>query len=140
MNIARQESWGLLNRFNRDLDGFLSGTSSTPVAFIPPVDVREEAERFVVEADLPGVAPTDIDVTADKGILTLRGERKSELREKASGYERLERVAGSFTRRFALPENVQADAIKARFVHGVLEVSIPKTPVVPAKRVLVEAA
>ena len=139
MNIAIHEPWGLLSRFNRDFDGLLGGAPSTAVAFIPAVDVREEADRFVVEADLPGVVPADIEVTAEKGILTLRGERKSEKREQSTGYERLERVTGSFTRRFALPENVQADAIKAKFTHGVLEVSIPKQPVVAAKRVQVES-
>jgi len=139
MNIAIREPWGLLNRLNRDLDGFL-GTPSNDVAFIPAVDVHEEKERYVVRADLPGVKPEDIEVTAEKGILTLRGERKAETRENAEGYERIERVSGSFTRRFALPENVQGDNIKAKFAHGVLEVSIPKQPVVPAKRVTVEAA
>jgi HSP20 family protein len=108
------------------------------VAFIPAVDVHEEKERFVVKADLPGVKPEEIEVTAEKGVLTLRGERKSDRTEQSEGYERVERVTGSFTRRFALPENVQADAIKAKFTHGVLEVSIPKQPVVPAKRVNVE--
>jgi len=139
MNIAIREPWHLLNRFNRDLDGFLGGPS-TDVAFIPAVDVQEEKDRFVVKADLPGVVPADIEVTAEKGILTLRGERKAEKREQTEGYERLERVTGSFTRRFALPEGVQADAIKAKFAHGVLEVSIPKQPVTAAKRVVVEAA
>jgi len=139
MNIAIREPWSLLNRLTRDFDG-LGAHSSTDVAFIPAVDVREEKDRFVVQADLPGVRPEDIEVTAEKGILTLRGERKSEKRENAEGYERLERVAGSFTRRFALPENVQADAIKAKYTNGVLEVAIPKQPVVAAKRVTVEAA
>ena len=139
MNIAIREPWGLLNRMSRDLDGFWNnGGASTEVAYIPAVDVHEEKDRFVVRADLPGVQPDDIEVTAEKGILTLRGERKSEKRENAEGYERLERVTGSFTRRFALPENVQGDAIKAKFTHGVLEVTIPKQPVVAAKRVVVE--
>lgn len=140
MSIAIREPWGLLNRLNRDLDGIWGGAPSTEVAFIPPVDVHEEKERFVVRADLPGVKPEDIEVTAEKGVLTLRGERKSEKRENGEGYERIERVSGSFTRRFALPENVQADSIKAKFAHGVLEVGIPKQPVVAAKRVQVEAA
>src|SRR6185369_2071551 len=139
MNIAIREPWSLLNRLSRDLDGYVGAPSGT-VAFIPAVDVQEEKDRFVVKADLPGVKPEDIEVTAEKGILTLRGERKSDKKEAAEGYERLERVSGSFTRRFALPENVQADAIKARFTHGVLEVSIPKQPEVAAKRVTVEAA
>jgi HSP20 family protein len=137
MNIAIREPWNLFNRFNRDMDGFLDSPSAT-VAFIPAVDVHEEKDRFVVKADLPGVKPDDIEVTAEKGILTLRGERKSDRNEQSEGYERVERVTGSFTRRFALPENVQADAIKAKFTHGVLEVSIPKQPVIPAKRVNVE--
>ncbi len=139
MNIAIREPWALLNRLSRDFDGLVaSGNPPTDVAFIPPVDVREEAGRFVVQADLPGVAPDDIDVTAEKGVLTLRGERKTEKREESAGYERIERVSGSFTRRFALPENVQADAIKAKFTHGVLEISIPKQPEVAAKKVTVE--
>jgi HSP20 family protein len=139
MNIAIREPWHLLNRLSRDLDGNL-GAPATRVAFIPAVDVHEEKNRYVVKADLPGVAPADIEVTAAKNILTLRGERKTEQREPTEGYERLERVSGSFTRRFALPENVQADAIKAKFTHGVLEVSIPKLPVPAATRVVVEAA
>src|SRR5690606_41725466 len=121
----------------RDLDGLMA-TPSTEVAYIPPVEVFEEKDRYVVKADLPGVDPEQIEVTAEKGILTLRGERKAEKRESGDGYERIERVMGSFTRRFALPENVQADAIKAKFTHGVLEVSIPKQPEVAAKRVLIE--
>jgi HSP20 family protein len=139
MNIAIREPWSLLNRLNRDLDSVFA-TPSTSVAFIPPVDVHEAKERYVVRADLPGVKPEDVEVTAEKGILTVRGERKAEARDGTEGYERLERVTGSFTRRFALPENVQADAIKARFAHGVLEVAIPKQPAVAAKRVVVEAA
>jgi HSP20 family protein len=140
MSLIHNEPWALLNRLNRDLDGFLSAAPTAAVAFIPPVDVREEADRFLVEADLPGVAPEQIEVTAEKGVLTIRGERKNEQREQASGYERIERVSGSFTRRFALPENVQTEAIRARFNHGVLEVSIPKQPEIAAKRVAVEAA
>lgn len=138
MNIAIREPWGLLNRLNREFDALATAAPATDAAYIPPVDVREEADRFVVTADLPGVAPADIDVTAEKGVLTLRGERKAEKREQSTGYERIERVTGSFTRRFALPENVQADAISAKFTHGVLTVSIPKQPVVAAKRVPVE--
>ena len=139
MNIAIREPWGLLNRLNRDLEGYL-GNSSTEVAYIPAVDVFEEKDRFVVKADLPGVNPEEIEVTAEKGVLSLRGERKTEKRENTEGYERLERVTGSFTRRFALPENVQADAIKATYTNGVLEVSIPKQPVVAAKRIAVQKA
>ena len=139
MSIVRSEPWSLLSRLNRDLEGF-AASSGAAVAYIPPVDVREEAEVYRLEADLPGVAPADIEITAEKGLLTIRGERKREQREQNASYERIERVEGSFTRRFALPENVQADAIRARFNHGVLEVTIPTQPKVAATRVTVEAA
>jgi HSP20 family protein len=140
MSIVRSEPWSLHRLLNRDFDGFLAVSPANAAAFIPPVDVREEADRYLVEADLPGVPPADIEITTDKGVLTIRGERKAETREKTAGYERIERTAGSFTRRFALPENAQADAIRARFNHGVLEVTIPKQPAVSAKRFTVEAA
>lgn len=133
MNIAIREPWSLLN-------GFLGVAPSTNVSFIPAVDVQEEQDRYVVKADLPGVTPADVEVTADRGVLTMRGERKEEKREQATGYERLERVTGSFVRRFTLPDNVQADAIKARFTNGVLEISIPKQPEVTPRRVAIEAA
>ena len=139
MNIAIREPWHLLNRLNRDFDGFRSASTSS-VAFIPAVDVQEEKDRFVVKADLPGVKPDEIEITAEKGVLTLRGERKAEKRESTEGYERLERVSGSFVRRFALPESVQPDQIKAKFTNGVLELAIPKQPEVAPKRVVVEAA
>lgn len=140
MNIAIREPWGLLNRLSRDLDGFLAAPAGSNVSYIPAVDVHEEKDAFVLTADLPGVKPEDIEVTAEKGVLTLRGERKSERREDAVGYERIERVTGSFVRRFTLPDNVQGDDIKAKFTHGVLSVSIPKKPEVAPKRVTVEAA
>ena len=137
MSSVHYEPWSLFNRLNRDLDNFLTPPTS-PAGFIPPVDVHEEAERFVVLADLPGVNLADIEITAEKGILTIRGDRKQEKREPAQGYERIERVTGGFTRRFALPENVQSDNIKARYNNGVLEVSIPKQPVQQARRVAIE--
>jgi HSP20 family protein len=137
MSIVQYEPWSLFNRLSRDLDNFVSPPTA-PAGFIPPVDVHEEADRFVVRADLPGVKPDDVEITADKGVLTIRGERKAEQREKAEGYERIERVSGGFTRRFALPENVLADEIKARYMDGVLEVSIPKQPVQQARRVSIE--
>jgi HSP20 family protein len=133
--------------WNRDFDGlFGSGAPSAAqsVAWIPSVDVREESERFVVTADLPGVDAKDIEITTDKGVLTIKGERKYEERDAAQasdyGYQRVERVSGSFLRRFTLPENVQLDNIQARHTNGVLEVVLPKAAQPVAKRVTVQAA
>ncbi len=110
------------------------------VAWIPAVDVREETDRYVVRADLPGVSKDDIEITAEAGVLTIKGERRSEQQQAEGRYQRVERVAGSFVRRFSLPEAAQTDAIKATHVNGVLELSIPKQPKPEARRIRVEAA
>jgi HSP20 family protein len=144
MTIVRYEPWALLSRFQRQLDRALSETaedaSSASVSWIPHVDIREEAERFVVVADLPGVEAKDISVTAEKGVLTVRGERRSEKKSTADGYERVERATGTFLRRFTLPESADAEAIKATHVNGVLEISVPKRPQEQPRRISVQAA
>ncbi len=70
---------------------------------MPTVDIHEEQDKFVVRADLPGVEPKDISITAENRVLTLRGQRQFERSENQKGFERLERVEGSFLRRFTLP-------------------------------------
>src|SRR5262249_58705544 len=102
--------------------------AGAPVSCIPQVDVHEKPHRFVVTADLPGVEGKDIEVTADKGVLTIKGERRSEKKSSKDGYESVERATGTFLRRFTLPESVDAEAIKASHVNGVLALSIPKRP------------
>ena len=133
MNIIRYQPWTLMNRLHREIDQIFADSATPPAAegetlaaWTPAVDVHEEADRFVVRADLPGVDSTEIKVTADAGVLTIRGNRKGEQRTEKHGYERLERVTGSFLRRFTLPESVQSDAIKARHANGVLELTLPK--------------
>ncbi len=135
MNIVRFEPWRLMGHLHREMlfgDGYADSANAgaATTAWSPAVDVHEEPERFTVHADLPGVLPTDIQVTADKGVLTIRGARRIEKRENHKGFERLERIEGDFLRRFTLPENARADDITARHINGVLEVVIPeKQPV-----------
>jgi HSP20 family protein len=141
MTIVRYEPWALFDRFQRQLDRALGEVADrASVSWIPRVDIREEADRFVVVADLPGVEGKDIAITADKGVLTIKGERRSEKKASQAGYERVERAAGTFLRRFTLPETVDADAIKATHVNGVLEVTIPKRPEVQPRRIEIQAA
>lgn len=121
MTLTTYEPWQILTRLQREFE-------RSP-AWLPTVDVSEDGERYVVRADLPGVEQKDIEITTDKGVLTLRGVRHYEGRGEAK-----------FLRRFTLPENAMADDIKARLANGVLEVSIPKQPKLEPKRILVEAA
>jgi HSP20 family protein len=140
MTIVRYEPWALVSRFQRQLDRALSESADSTVSWIPRVDVREEDERFVVAADVPGVEGKDIEITADKGVLTIRGERRAEHKTSKDGYASVERATGTFLRRFTLPETADAEAIKATHVNGVLEVSIPKRPQEQPRRISVEAA
>jgi len=141
MTIVRYEPWALLNRFQRHLDRALSESAdSANVSWLPRVDIHEEDQRFVVTADLPGVEGKDIEITADEGVLTIKGERHSETKASKNGYERVERAAGTFLRRFTLPESADAEAIKATHTNGVLEVTIPKRPQAQPRRITVQAA
>ncbi len=146
MTLIRYEPWNVMDRLHRQVDQIFgdsfaapAATTDSSVTWIPSVDVQEEADKFIVRADLPGVEPKDISITADNRVLTLRGERHFERSDKQQGFERLERVEGAFLRRFTLPNNVQDDQIKARHVNGVLEVTIPKVPAPEPRRVSVEA-
>ena len=80
----------------------------------PMVDIKEEADRFVIYADLPGIEPKDVEILMDKGILTIKGERKSESNEQTERYSRVERRYGSFHRRFALPDSAKPAVHSAR--------------------------
>ena len=139
MTIVRYEPWGLLNRLRRDLDQSLE-TATRDSSWTPAVDIHEESKQFVVRADLPGVKPADIEITAEKGVLSLRGARNFEQQSDEGHYSRVERVSGKFARTFTLPENVQTDAIKAQFKDGVLELTIPKSAKAEPRKIEVQAA
>ncbi|MEO8019417.1 MAG: Hsp20/alpha crystallin family protein [Pseudomonadota bacterium] len=139
MTVVRYAPWALFNRLHRDLDQTVE-TASPDASWTPAVDIHEEAGRFVVRADLPGVKPANINVTAEKGVLTLHGERSFEKPDVESSYSRVERVSGKFVRSFTLPENVAADQITAQFKDGVLELAIPKIAKAEPRRIEVLAA
>lgn len=94
--------------------------------WVPRVDIKEETDRFVILADLPGVDPEQVEVLMDKGILSIKGERKSETVEQTERFSRIERRYGSFHRRFALPDSADPEGITASNSNGVLQIAIPK--------------
>jgi HSP20 family protein len=94
--------------------------------WVPAMDLVETEAEFVLRADLPGVSESDVNIELEDHVLTVSGERKAEHEERKEGYYRVERSSGAFTRTLTLPEGVNADAIKASFDKGVLEVRIPK--------------
>jgi len=113
--------------FRNDLDQNPADDSAMATSqWVPRVDIKEDKDRFVLYADLPGIDPDDIEVSMDKGILTIKGERSSESTQDTDRFSRIERSYGSFHRRFALPDSADPEGIQARGRNGVLEIVIPK--------------
>lgn len=143
MTMLRYQPWTLMSQFHRELDRLRDSQAAqfegdaVATDWVPAVDVKEEADRWVVHADVPGVDPTDIEVTMEDGALTIRGRRLAERKDERDGWKRVERVAGSFYRRFSLPDTVDAAGITAASKHGVLELTIPKQPKASPKRITV---
>ena len=130
-----REVRGELDRiFNRDVDAYTETASD----WVPSVDIKEGKDAYEVVADVPGVNPKDIDVSLEDGVLTVKGERKSENKDEKEGYTRTERVYGSFYRRFTLPDTADADNISAKTEHGVLRLHIPKKEKALPKQITVE--
>lgn len=124
MSLIRYEPFGLLTQLQRELTRAEGSTATAE--WSPSVDIREEPDKFVIHADVPGVNPDDIDIHMENGQLTIKGEKKAEETTEEKNYKRIERTYGSFYRRFGLPDSAQADQITAKCKNGVLEIVIPK--------------
>ncbi|HHJ36084.1 MAG TPA: Hsp20/alpha crystallin family protein, partial [Gammaproteobacteria bacterium] len=104
----------------------------------PSVDISEDDKAFTLLADIPGVDPKDIDISMEKGVLTIKGERQSVDTEENENFRRVERQSGQFYRRFTLPDSADADKIEAKSEHGVLTVTIPKQEVAVLRKIEVK--
>jgi HSP20 family protein len=115
--------------FFRLFDTFLGetpGEDLTSRTWTPPVDIQETADAYSIQAELPGLTREDIQVTFENNVLRLSGERKWEKDVKKENFHRVERTYGSFSRSFALPNQVSADKVEAKFENGVLSIVVPK--------------
>jgi HSP20 family protein len=135
-----------MNQWRRDIERAFNGFEDdatrgevTAAAWAPAVDIKEDDGAYVVHADVPGVDPKDINLNMENGVLTLRGERKSETKEEKQNYHRIERVHGTFYRRFTLPDTADSENISAKYNNGVLEVRIPKQEKVLPRRIEVQS-
>ncbi len=104
-------------------------------AWMPNVDIYENKDHIVLEAELPGMNREDFDLTVENNLLTLRGERRFEKKDEGDNYHRVERSYGSFTRSFTLPQTVSAEGATAEYKNGVLRVALPKREEVKARRI-----
>jgi len=146
MSLSRHPAWTRQRTLHADLHTafgalFSDDAATAPAsadAWVPRVDIREEAGRFLILADLPGVDPKTIEINMDKGVLSVSGERRADENLAEGRSSRIERVQGAFHRRFALPDSANPEGIVATGKHGVLEISIPKRPETTPRRIEVQ--
>lgn len=139
MNISTQLHQEINRLFGHALQRGNDDNAAVATDWIPAVDIREETDRYVLRADVPGVDPANIEITMEAGVLTIRGERADERIVESDGYHRIERVSGRFFRRFTLPDTADAENISATGRNGVLELVIPKHAKVQPRRIQVNA-
>lgn len=115
---------------NRLVDAFFRGgvmdDGSYGTFWGPAVDIVEQDDAYIVEAELPGLTKNDVKISIEGNILTIRGEKRQEKKSEERNYHRTERVYGSFTRSFTLPSSVKTDKIEAHYQNGVLTITLPK--------------
>jgi HSP20 family protein len=136
MTIVRWEPFRELNTLQNEMNRLFNTVFDAPAAgtgnggtmrrWMPPMDLVETDEHFVLRADLPGMSEDDVKIELEDNTLTISGERKAEHETKNEGYYRVERASGSFARSLTLPQGVDAESVAASFDRGVLELRIPK--------------
>lgn len=139
-----QNVLSLQQEMNRMFQEFARGGNSEETSWgtstwVPPVDIYETNEGFVLKVELPGVQKDDLHLEVHDRTLTIRGERKPETEIPEDHYHRRERSYGSFQRVFTLPTPIDADKVQANVHDGVLELQLPKHETAKPKRIAVQS-
>jgi len=130
--------FGLRREIDRLFDDTFARDGSN---WTPAVDIKETESEIRLELELPGLRPDDVDITAENGLLTIRGEKRAERKEgEESRYQVVERTYGTFMRTFQLPQGVDEEQIRADFDSGVLSLHIPKAALPQPKRIQISAS
>jgi len=128
--LARRDFSTLQDRINRIARETFSPERSdealTTSNFAPPVDVYEDEHNITLKIEVPGIDEKDINVSIENNTLTVRGERRFEKDEKEENFHRVERMYGSFTRSFTLPNTVETEQVTAHYEKGVLKIRLAK--------------
>lgn len=141
MAIVRWDPFSEMMSMQREMDRLFGRLGLNPesrvdgaaAAWMPRIDAKTTADGMVVCAEIPGVAKDDIELSVTEGVLTIKGERRTDAETEDEGWVIRERTRGSFERSLVLPDGVEADAITADYRDGILEIRVPKAPeAVPA--------
>ena len=150
MSLVSYEPWGFLDKFQRQLNHLAysgelfanydnDSLNMYTSGWRPAVDIKEEKNCFLIVADVPGINPKDIEITMENGVLTVKGERHLDAEDSDENYKRVERMHGTFYRRFSLPDTADGERIEAKGSNGVLEITIPKHEKVLPRRIEVKS-
>lgn len=126
-----------IQQLQKSLNRLLSASAPTQVAEFPPINVWTSENGMIVQAELPGIAPEEVDISLVNDTLTLRGSRKPEEVGEGESRHRQERGFGQFTRSLQLPFGVEADQVQAKFSNGVLQITLPRAEAEKPRRISV---
>lgn len=132
------DPWTEMSRLHREFDRLFNGYGRRPASDFPPVNVWKSSDSVVVTAELPGMSPSDLDITVMKNTVTLRGTRKSSEASEGTSFHRRERGSGDFVRSLQLPYDVDSDKVHARYEDGVLRLELPRAEAQKPKRITVK--
>src|ERR1043166_1839722 len=147
MSIVRYDPFRDLRSLQEEVNRLFTGNMARSFdeegiargSWSPSVDIFENKEHIVLEAELPGMKREDFDLSVENNVITLRGERHFEKKDETDNYHRVERAYGSFTRSFTLPNTVTAEGATAEYKNGVLRVRLPKREETKARRIEIKA-
>ena len=139
--LARRDFSALQDRINRMFRESFNPESPeealTTSNFAPPVDVYEDEHNITLKIEVPGIDEKDINVSIENNMLTVRGERRFEKDEKEENFHRVERMYGSFTRSFTLPNTVDPEQVSAHYEKGLLKIRLAKKAEAKPKQIKV---
>ena len=122
------DAWDQMSRLNREMNRLFHGASHRQRSGVyPHLNVYDDGESFVVRAELPGIDPADLELSATADALTIKGERKPQTPDQDVSFHRQERSFGVFSRTLNLGQPVNPDKILASYKLGLLEVVLPKS-------------
>ena len=137
LNNFRHEFEDLFNSYGLD-KFFKNDEERLASTWSPAIDVLENKDNYVIEAELPGIDKKDVKIDITDDLLTIKGEKQTSKNQDSNNYYCTERVYGSFYRSFKLPNNVDGQNIKAEYKNGILKLSIPKTEAAKPKTIEIQ--
>ncbi|MGM0563066.1 MAG: Hsp20/alpha crystallin family protein [Pseudomonadota bacterium] len=145
MSLALYQPYDLVSQLNNEMSRLFNAprgdggeAEARNAQWRPAVDVRENSEGYSIVLDVPGVKPEDIEITVDDGELVIQGSREAADKSESETFCKVERISGTFYRRFRLPDTANAEAIAASSEHGVLTVHIPKQEKAQPRKIAVK--